>query len=108
MALVRHPVAIMRGRFFGFGGKVHEHPASRAQLEGSFRNKMQCWCVRRRPASVRRDAAAAVKCATCAAAAAAATACNQRPAVRGDGGPGRAGMDSHTRPPVANGAPVRA
>ena len=44
VALVRHPVGILRGRFHGFEGKPKEYN-NPAELANSLRTRLECWWV---------------------------------------------------------------
>lgn len=45
VAILRHPIAILRKRFFGFGGKIR-HYRTKEQLLKALDDKLGCWYVR--------------------------------------------------------------
>ncbi len=46
IAVVRHPIALMRARFFGFGGKeTGKNEIDQDYLRENWRNKLDCWWV---------------------------------------------------------------
>ena len=45
VAILRHPIAILRKRFFGFGGKMRQY-RTKEKLRRSLEDRLGCWYVR--------------------------------------------------------------